>query len=67
MSQHVCETCGRQGDVTFSGAGERHAHLATCSREDCPQTLAARRFAQLILAMPKILPDTRTDHDMTGT
>lgn len=54
MSQHLCGLCGKQGDVSFSGAGERHAFLATCGREDCPQTLAARRFAELMLSVPKI-------------
>ena len=57
MSYHVCAACGKRGDVTFSSTGERHAFLATCGKDDCPQTLSVKRFAALFQNEPKIQPN----------
>ena len=59
MSYHVCQQCGKHGEVTFNSTGFRHAYLATCDREDCPQTLAAKRFAAMFGTKPELQPDER--------
>lgn len=59
MSIHICHKCGKHGNVSFGSDGFRHAFLATCDREDCPQTLSAKRFAAMFDGKPELPPDER--------
>ena len=59
MSYHVCQRCHKHGDVSFDSTGFRHAFLATCDRDDCPQTQAAKRFMKMFGEKPQLPPDER--------
>jgi len=61
VSYHVCQKCRKHGEVSLSSTGFRQAYLATCEREDCPQTLAAKRFAAMFDEKPELPPDERNE------
>lgn len=57
MSIHICAKCGKQGDVKWSShTSERVAEVASCDKDDCPATLAAKFFAGLIPVKSKEKP-----------
>lgn len=60
MSYHTCHKCGKHGDISWSSTGFRQAFLATCDREDCPQTLAPKRFAAMF-EKQELPPDERNE------